>query len=224
MNKKIFYSVTTLVGLGIIYFTINKFFGKKSVGKTANNILFVGDSITAIEYNGQPVKTNYPYLIKQKLEPQGRKVDVLAVSGKTTGWQLSNLIEKFKNNNYDRIYIYGGINDIFSGIPQEEALSNLQQMVDLSNQNGADPYVIIGYDAQSFMDENKLKPTADVPTKAGMIELKNNYVDYQNSIPNTITGATIVDKFDIPSSMNSDGIHPTPSGQAIIAEKLLENI
>lgn len=220
MNKKLFYGVTTVIGLGLIYFTINKFFGKKK--KTANSILFVGDSITAIDYNGQPVKTNYPYLIKLELEPQGKKVDVLAVSGKTTAWQLANLIEQLKDNKYDRIYIYGGINDMFSGVSKTKALSNLQQMVDLSKKNGADPYVIIGYDAQSFMDENKLKPTKDVPTQSGMIQLKNKYVDYQNSIPNTITGATIVDKFDIPSSMSVDGIHPTPSGQKIIANKLLE--
>jgi lysophospholipase L1-like esterase len=84
--------------------------------------------------------------------------------------------------------------------------------------------VIIGYDAKTFMDNNKLKPTSYVPTKAGMIELKNKYVDYQNSIADTIKGATIVDKFDIPSSMTSDAIHPTPSGQKIIAESLLEDL
>ena len=78
MNKKLFYGVTTLIGLGIIYFTINKFFGKKN--KTANSILFVGDSITVIDYNGQPVKTYYPYLIKQELEPKGKKIAVLAVA------------------------------------------------------------------------------------------------------------------------------------------------
>lgn len=222
MNKKLFYGVTTLIGLGIIYFTINKFFGKKN--KTANSILFVGDSITVIDYNGQPVKTNYPYLIKQELEPKGKKIDVLAVAGKTTGWQLENLIEKLKTNKYDRIYIYGGVNDMFSGVSKAKALSNVQQMVDLSKKNGADPYVIIGYDAQSFMDENKLKTTKNVPTKAGMLALKNKYVDYQNSIPSTITGATIVDKFNIPTSMTVDAIHPTPSGQKIIANKLLENL
>jgi hypothetical protein len=31
------------------------------------------------------------------------------------------------------------------------------------------------------MDDNKLKPTNYVPTKAGMIELKKKYVDYQNN-------------------------------------------
>jgi len=218
MNKKIFYGVVTVIGLGLIYLTVKKVFGKK----LPKSMLFVGDSITAIDYKGQPVKTNYPYLLMQDLGKKGIKIDVLAEAGKTTGWQLANLIEKLKTNKYDRIYIYGGINDMFSGVSKTKALSNIQQMVDISKKNGADPYVIIGYDAQIFMDENKLKTTKDVPTKAGMVALKNKYIDFQNSIPTTITGAKIVKKFDIPSSMTVDGIHPTPSGQKIIADSLLE--
>jgi lysophospholipase L1-like esterase len=95
-------------------------------------------------------------------------------------------------------------------------------MVDLSIKNGAEPYVIVGYDAEKFMDENKLKPTSYVPTKAGMVKLKNRYIDFQNSIPTTIKRATIVEKINIPSSMTADGIHPTPSGQKLIANRLLE--
>ena len=50
-------------------------------------------------------------------------------------------------------------------------LTNVQKMVDLIKTNGGEPYVIIGYDAKTFMDENKLVPTSYVPTKAGMIKL-----------------------------------------------------
>jgi lysophospholipase L1-like esterase len=218
MNKKLFYGSTTVIALGLIYLTVKKFFGKK----LPKSMLFVGDSITAIEYDGKPVTTNYPYLLMQDLGKKGIKIDVLAEGGKRTDWLLANLTEKLKTNKYDRIYIYGGINDMFSGVSKSKALQNIQKMVDLSIKNGSDPYVIIGYDAKSFMDEDKLKTTKDVPTKAGIIEMKNKYVDYQNSIPTTITGATIVKKFNIPSSMTNDGIHPTPSGQKIIAESLLE--
>lgn len=222
MNKKVFYAVGTLVGITIIYFTVKKFFGKKA--KSVGSVLFVGDSITAIEANGKPVTNTYPNLIKKQLEPKGVKVDVLAQGGKNTSWQLANLIEKLKDVKYDRIYVYGGINDMFSGVTSRKALENVQKMVDLIKEKDAEPFVIIGYDAKKFMDENKLKPTKDVPTKAGIIEMKNKYVDYQNSIKETIKGATIVDKFNIPSSMTSDGIHPTPSGQEIIANSLLEDL
>lgn len=220
MNKKIFYTVTSLIGVTIIYFIVKKIFGKKSI----KSVLFVGDSITAIEYNGKPVISTYPNIIKKELETKGVKIDVLAESGKSTSWQLANLIEKLKKNKYDRIYIYGGINDIFSSVSIESVLQNVQKMVDLIKSKGAEPYVIIGYDAKKFMDENKLKPTNNVPTKAGMVKLKNRYIQYQNSIPNAIKGASIVNKFNIPSSMTSDAIHPTPSGQKIIANSLLEDI
>ena len=218
MNKKLFYGLATVLGLGILYLIIKKPFGKK----LPKSMLFVGDSITAIDYNGKPITTAYPNLLKKELEPKGIKIDVLAEGGKRTDWLLENLIQKLKTNKYDRIYIYGGINDMFSAVSKTKALSNLQQMVDVSKKNGSDPYVIIGYDAQSFMDEDKLKPTKSVPTKAGMLELKKKYVDYQNTIPNTIKGATIVGKFKIPSSMTTDAIHPTPSGQKIIANALLK--
>jgi lysophospholipase L1-like esterase len=222
MNKKIIYTVASLIGVTIIYFTVKKFFGKKV--QPVGSVLFVGDSITAIEYKGKPVISSYPNVIKKELEPKGVKVDVLAESGKGTDWLFTNLTEKLKSNKYDRVYVYGGINDMFSGVSKQRALQNVQKMVDLIKSKGAEPFVIIGYDAKKFMDENKLKPTTNVPTKAGMIELKNKYIDYQNSIKTTIKNATIVDKFNIPSSMTSDAIHPTPSGQKIIANGLLQDL
>ena len=218
MNKELFYGVTTAIGLALIYLTVKKFFGKK----LPKSMLFVGDSITAIDYNGTPVTFTYPNLLKKELEPKGIKIDVLAKGGKRTDWLLSNLTEKLKTNKYDRIYIYGGVNDMFSAVTKDKALQNVQDMVDLSIKNGAEPYVIVGYDAEKFMDENKLKPTSYVPTKAGMVKLKNRYIDFQNSIPTTIKRATIVEKINIPSSMTADGIHPTPSGQKLIANRLLE--
>ena len=222
MNKKLFYTVTTMIGITIIYFTVKKFFGKKA--KPVGSVLFVGDSITAIEYNGKPVIWTYPNIVKKELAPKNVKVDVLAKGGKRTDWMLTNLTEKLKTNKYDRVYIYGGINDMFSSTTKQSALQNVQKMVDLIKSKGGEAYVIIGYDTKSFMDDDKLVPTSYVPTKAGMIKLKNRYIDYQNSIADTIKGATIVGKFDIPSSMTSDGIHPSERGQKIIANRLLETL
>jgi lysophospholipase L1-like esterase len=218
MNKKLFYGVTTIVGLGLIYLIVKKFFVKK----LPSSMLFVGDSITAIDTNGTPVTFTYPNLLKKELERKGIKIDVLAKGGKRTDWMLSNLTEKLKTNKYDRIYIYGGVNDMFSAVTKDKALQNVQSMVDLSIKNGSQPYVIVGYDTEKFMDEDKLKPTSYVPTKAGMVKLKNRYIDFQNSIPSTIKGAIIVEKINIPSSMTTDGVHPTPSGQKLIADRLLE--
>jgi lysophospholipase L1-like esterase len=222
MNKKLFYTVSTLIGATIIYFTIKKFFGKKA--QPVGSVLFVGDSITAIEYNGQPVTSTYPNIIRKELEPKGVKVDVLAIGGKRTDWMLENLIEKLKTNNYDRVYIYGGVNDMFSSTTIKQALQNIQKMVDLIKSKGGEPFVITGYDTRIFMDENKLVPTKYVPTKAGMIKLKNRYIEFQDSIGSTIKNATIIPKFNISSKYTSDAIHPTGTGQKMIAENLLQDL
>lgn len=203
-------------------FTANKFFGKKT--KLVGSVLFVGDSITAIEHNKKPIKTTYPNIIKKKIVNKKTIIDVLAVVGKNTAWQLESLTNKLKTNTYDRIYIYGGINDIFSSIPRQKVVQNIQKMVDLIRKKGAEAYVIIGYDSQHFMDEYKLTSTRKVADKTSILNFKKKYIDYQNSISFGIRGATIVDKFSIPSSMTFDGIHPTPQGQEIIAEILLKNL
>jgi hypothetical protein len=44
---------------------------------------------------------------------------------------------------------------MFSSVSIENALQNIQKMVDLIKSKGGVPYVIIGYDAKTFMDENK---------------------------------------------------------------------
>ena len=187
-------------------------------------ILFVGDSITTIKQNGATIKSNYPYLIKRELQPKGIEVDVVAIGGKRTKWMLTNLIVKLKTNKYDRVYIYGGINDMFSGISEKAALNNIQRMVDAVNESGSKAFVIIGYDTKYFMDSNKLRTTPYVPTKLGMVALKDKYIRYQNLIPTTIKNATIIKKFNISSKLTVDGIHPTGRGQRIIANSILKTI
>jgi len=225
MNKKVFYLVTTAIGIGLIYLIFKKrIIQNLKLSKPMKNILFVGDSITAITYQGKPVTYTYPNVVKKELEPKGIKVDVLAIGGKRTSWMLSSLIEQLKNNSYDRVYIYGGINDMFSAVTIKEALNNIQQMVDLINSKGAEAYVIVGYDARVLMDENKLATTSNVPTKAGMIELKNRYIEFQDSIPNGIKNATIIPKANISSSYTSDAVHLSGKGSKIFGDYLLKYI
>jgi lysophospholipase L1-like esterase len=225
MNKKLFYTVTTLLGITIIYFILKKYIPKNmKFSNSLKSILFVGDSITAIEYNGKPVTSTYPNIVKKELEPKGIKVDVVAKGGRRTDWILDNLTEKLKKNTYDRVYIYGGVNDMFSSTTIKEALNNIQKMVDLVNSKGGKAFVITGYDTRIFMEDDKLVPTKYVPTKAGMIKLKNRYIEFQDSIASSIKNATIIPKFNISSKYTSDGVHPSGTGQKMIAESLLEDL
>ena len=189
---------------------------------TGANILFVGDSITTEFYNGLPTDT-YSYLIKHKYLT-GRNVDILALGGMQTSWMLANLPAQLKLKKYDRVYIWGGVNDIYSNVTAEKATANIQAMVDLVVAQGGEAYVILGYDTKIFTPDSKLVPTSYVPTVAGMAALRDKYILYQTYLGDTIQNATVVPLFELDSSMNSDGIHPTLAAHEIIAQELLKGI
>jgi len=185
---------------------------KKNTNKTLKKILFVGDSITASQLY------SYPALIK-KLRPD-LEIDILAKGGMTTKWMLDNLPSKI-NNNYDRIYIYGGINDAFNNsIPLSSTINNVQKMVDIIEQNGSDPYIIIGYQTIPFMDYKKIPTTRYVSNQLDYVPMIKKYGDMQNMF-RQISNTSFVNKFDLGTS-TSDGIHPSGTGQNIIANKIIE--
>ena len=172
---------------------------------TTEKILFVGDSISAIQTpTGENVSWTYPAQVKKSLP--NAIVDVLAIGGKQTAWMLQNLPDQLATTKYNRVYIYGGTNDIFSQIPIKTVLSNVQKMVDLVVSSGAKAYVIIGYSTQN-MDYSKMPATKYVPNKTDYIPMIENYKKYQESIPTTITNAQFIGIFDIGTL--SDGFHPS---------------
>jgi len=215
-----------LVVIGIIYFIIRKnmnaennidtnILDKKKNKGTTKNILFIGDSITVSPYS-------YPKII-EKNNPS-LKIDVLAKGGMATKWMLQNLPAQLSTKKYDQIYIYGGVNDAWnSSIKLETTLNNLQSMVDMGNQNGADVFIILGYEPLGFMDYNKMSVTRYQKTKEDNLPLIEKYKQYQSLIPTTIKGAFLVNKFQIPN-MTGDGIHPNSKAQKIMADDISKTI
>jgi lysophospholipase L1-like esterase len=203
----------SLVGLGVATaYAIDKITIVKN--KNPKKLLFVGDSITTGD-------SAYPSKIRsQKSDLQ---VDTLSQVGKNTSWMLDNLKTKLASNKYDRVYIYGGINDVFSSVPIATILSNIQEMVDLINENGADAFVIEGYDIDGFMDYQKMPVTQYVSTKQDYLPLIEKYKQYQNNIANTIKNANFVKPINL-GTKTSDGIHPNGEGQQIIATEILKTI
>lgn len=203
----------SLVGLGVATaYAIDKITIVKN--KNPKKLLFVGDSITTGD-------SAYPSKIRsQKSDLQ---VDTLSQVGKTTSWMLDNLKTKLASNKYDRVYIYGGINDVFSSIPIATILSNIQEMVDLINENGADAFVIEGYDIDGFMDYQKMPITQYVTNKQDYLPLIEKYKQYQDNIANTIKNANFVKPINL-GIKTSDGIHPNGEGQQIIATEILKTI
>ena len=187
-------------------------FGTKRTPSTSTNqnILFVGDSITA------DPNWSYPALIR-KSRPD-LNIDLNAKSGQTTSWMLLNLPAKLKAKKYGKVFIYGGVNDAYSATMKlDTAVSNVQKMVDLARQNGAQVYVILGYEPTGFMDYRKMPVTRYIKSKQAYIPLIERYKTLQNMYASRIKNATLIPKFNL-GTMTSDGTHPNGAGQSKIAE------
>ena len=135
---------------------------------------------------------------------------------------------QLKKEKYDRIYIYIGGNDTSNkSIKLETTLSNIQKMVDLSNDNGADVFVNLGYKVEGKFGNINILP---VGRPANLLKKKEDWIPYiekrkelQKLIPQKIKNATFIPIYDL-ESKTSDGIHPSSSGHKIVADKIYDSI
>lgn len=187
-------------------------------------ILIVGDSQSAIvDPNGNKITFTYPNILKKTLEPKGYKIDVMAMGGKQTKWMKENLPKSLANQKYDRVYIYGGGNDISSATTLNTTLANIQSMVDMAKKSGADPYVILGYRIDNFADYKKMPITPYIKSKEEWLPIIERRKELQRNIPIKIKNAKFVPVYDL-GTRTSDGIHPNAEGHKIVAENILKSI
>jgi lysophospholipase L1-like esterase len=220
----------------VTYFLVSNF--KKSSSKKTSaiknknpkKILFIGDSHTAIKNKkGEPVTYTFPNILKKELEPKGYTIDVLALGGQTTQWMLDNLPNQLKGKKYDRVYIYGGANDASNAsITLEKALGNIQKMVDLSKDNGADVFVNQGYKIEG--ENGKFLNWRNMSIKGTLLKKQEDWIPYiekkkelQRRIPLEIKNANFIAPYDL-KGLTSDGIHANSEGQKIVAEIFLNSI
>lgn len=230
-QKIILFSTIGVVLAGISTAIIIRVVRKRKSGRNVKNnnpkkILIVGDSQSAIETSsGGKINYTYPNLLREKLADKGVTIDVLAVVGKTTDWMKKNLPSKLKNKKYDRVIIYGGGNDTSnSSIKLETTLNNIQKMVDMARENGADAFVNLGYKIQGDFGNYKIMPlTPYLDKKEDWIPYVQKRKDLQKLIPQKIKNATFIPSYDL-QSKTSDGIHPNASGHKIVAEKVYDSI
>jgi lysophospholipase L1-like esterase len=216
-----------IAGITTTIFIIRSKRGKVSIkNKNPKKILIVGDSQSAIKNaSGGKITYTYPNILEEKLKDKGISIDVLALGGKTTAWMKENLPEQLKNNKYDRIIIYGGGNDTSNAsIKLETTLQNIQDMVDMGIENGADVFVNLGYKVEGDFGNYKIMPLTPYLTKR---EEWKPYVEkrkeLQKLIPQKIKRANFIPVYDL-ESKTEDGIHPTSSGHKIVAEKIYDSI
>lgn len=194
---------------------------KKLKNPNPKSVLLIGDSVSAIHdyVNNRPINYTYSALVKKELEPKGINVDVLAKGAQTTQWMLENLPNKLKENKFDRIYIYGGINDAWNmSVKPEVPFQNIQKMVDLGNEHGADVFVVLGYKIDNIMDYHKMKPNMKYTFKSeDYIPYIEEYKQFQSQITSKIKNANFMPVFDLQGQSN-DGIHPNAQGHKDLAK------
>ena len=235
LNKKEWVIIGTVavvltIGITTTLLVIRSRKGKVPIkNKNPKKILIVGDSQSAIKNaSGGKITYTYPNILKEKLKDKGITIDVLALGGKTTSWMKENLPEQIKNNKYDRIIIYGGGNDTSNAsIKLETTLKNIQEMVDMGIENGADVFVHLGYKVEGDFGNIDIMP---VGKPANLLTSKEQWKPYvekrkelQKLIPHNIKRANFIDVYDL-KSKTEDGIHPTSSGHQIVAEKIYDSI
>jgi lysophospholipase L1-like esterase len=180
------------------------------VNPNAKKILIVGDSITVI--------SKYTWSGIFQAQRKDLNIEILAKGGEQlTAWMKPNLEARLKTNKYDKVYIYGGVNDCYSGRKTPQILNALQSMVDTVRATGAEAVVVTGYDSEIDMGDNSTKPTKLVKTRAEMEKLLAEYRVFQKSI-NIIKNAIIVPKISL--GVIGDGFHPSFAQ----AKKLYEHI
>ena len=214
--------IATAITLTFVFIYASKKFRLKN--KKARKILFVGDSQSAIRTDGgDMISYTYPNLVKSQLESKGYTIDVLASVGKQTSWMKENLPSQLAQKKYDRVYIYGGGNDVSSGESVDSVVTNIQEMVTMANNSGADAFVTLGYRIDNFSDPYKMPKTIYITTPEQWMPIIEKRKQLQKALPKQIQGANFVPVYDL-NGLTNDGIHPTAEGHKIVAQNILKTL
>jgi hypothetical protein len=178
---------------------------------TKENVMFVGDSLSS----GPGYTWNY---LLEKDHPEWNVTHVTK-GGMRTGWMLENMLPQLEKKKYNKVFIWGGTNDAFwVGTNLSSAVSNVQKMVDAVKKQGGQTYIFLGYDAESVMTDNRLKPTKHCDTNC-MKKGRERMVELQKDLANEITGAIIIPEIEGDDSWaQGDGIHIGPAQHNIIKD------
>ena len=174
------------------------------------SILIVGDSHTV------DVGWTWSSLMKKSF----KDVTIKAIGGKRTSWMKEQLSEALSKQHYDKVFIWGGNNDTFSMVSNTQAINNIQDMVNMVNSQNGKAYVIQGYDYETFTDPERYKPTK-YATKDQMKKFRKKYMDFQNDLASSITGAVIIPKFQVSNNDSPDNVHGNSSAHKKVFDSVV---
>jgi lysophospholipase L1-like esterase len=174
-----------------------------------DKILFVGDSLTA--YRG-----GWQHQVARMLHA---KYDNISKGGKRTKWMVNELNKLSDNSQgYTKVIIYGGINDSFSSVKEDETIENIQDMVYTAKEMGAEPIVIVGYNPERVI--NLTMYSKEIEAKC-----RDRYIKLQKRIQRDIRGCNVIPVENTIYRIDSDdGIHLKASGHNKFSKWVVKNL
>lgn len=170
-------------------------------------VIFIGDSLTSY-------KNGWQDIVSKNRNYQSTN---LSKGGKKTSWMLLEISSYLsKSNNYDKVYIYGGINDAFSFINKENSFNNIQKIVDICVSKNIKPVVIIGYDPVKVIKKTGYSYDLELKCKKNYIELQKRLLSIKNAT--IIPIDTTLNRLD-----SDDGIHLNASGHRKFSKWILKH-
>ena len=172
-------------------------------------ILFVGDSLTAYRGGWQ----------HQVARMRHDKYDNISKGGKRTKWML-NQLQRYESNTetYNTVVIYGGINDSFSSVSEDETIQNIQRMVYIAKKMGALPIVIVGYNPKQVIQMTGY--SNEVETRC-----RNRYIKLQQRMIKELKWCEIIPMdTTITRTDSDDGIHLNSKGHKKFTNWVLKNL
>jgi acyl-CoA thioesterase I len=168
-------------------------------------ILVFGDSLSAA-YRMEESQ-GWVALLQERLQERkyGHRVVNGSISGETTGGGLARLPAQLASSQPDIVILELGGNDGLRGLPVPAIRDNLQQMIELSQQAGAQVLLV------GIQIPPNYGPRYTGPFYAQYEELAERY--QTELIPFLLDGIA-----EHPQWMQDDGIHPTAEAQPMILD------
>lgn len=212
-------------------------YASKSVA-TNTKVNPTNSSMMVTGHSGNIGNGNWAELLAKKYN---MKLTNLAIGGKQTANDLQAVNSYFIMNPTAKspaiVFIYSGLNDMWSGKTVAQVAKNQQAIIDLVRSKGAKRvYLVLGYDG---MKVNRGVPKGGLSrgTTDAMIEdYKKRFETYQREVPSLIRNATIVpvertiERVKLPNSNSYskalvvDGLHLSAKAQSIFANHVDNNV
>jgi lysophospholipase L1-like esterase len=191
--------------------------------------VFLGDSITAgyQQGPGDLPPRYYPFTnmlestIRMKLKERGAEKDVAIENRGMDGDSTSGMVNRFAMSvapeKPEYVVIMGGLNDLFTRVPDDDVFRNLVQLTQMSREIGAEPIVLSTTPVAGAVDFNE-----------GIKALNDRLMGYcaGNGVRFIDIFSQLSDSEVLAESYSNDGVHLSDRGYkkiiSILAPLLLD--